>query len=279
MKKNFSINADENLATPAFWFIFKQDDILLQTIDDQLCLPKFPHHCLISSKQTPLYLGTYQKTPCYALEPHEDIHEKVHWPLANSAFHTLKLTSIFQHELLWCMASRAKQLLFWDKTSQFCGYCGNPMIHHANEPAKLCAHCNKILFPRISPVVLVLVYKDNQILMARSHHFPASIYSILAGFVEQGETLEQAAKREVYEEVGITIKNLQYFGSQPWPFPDNLMIGFFAEYEAGEIEMDSIEIEDAQWFGLDYLPTFPNHLSLSRRMIDAFLANQQSGIK
>ncbi len=272
--ENCSDSNDHIAAAPAFWFIFKQDDMLLQTIDHQLCLPKFTNLFFISSAQTPLYLGTYEETPCYALEIHEKIHREINWPLKNIAFHALKLTSIFQNELLWCMASRAKQRLFWDKMSQFCGYCGNPMIHHKKEPAKWCNHCNKMLFPRISPAVLVLVHKNNQILMARSHHFPDGIYSILAGFVEQGETLEQTAHREVYEEVGITIKNLQYFGSQPWPFPDNLMIGFFAEYEAGEIDRDPIEIEDAAWFSVDNLPSFPNPLSLSRRMIDAFVANQ-----
>lgn len=120
--------------------------------------------------------------------------------------------------------------------------------------------------------MLALIWRDDEILLARSPHFMPGIYSLLAGFVEPGEMLEQTVVREVMEEVGLTIKNLHYFSSQPWPFQSNLMLGFIAEYAAGEIQIDATEIEDAQWFPLNKLPQLPKPVSLSRQMIDKYLA-------
>jgi NAD+ diphosphatase len=122
--------------------------------------------------------------------------------------------------------------------------------------------------------MLALIWRKNEILLARSPHFLPGVYSILAGFVEPGETLEQTVTREIYEEVGITVKNLQYFGSQPWPFPSNLMLGFTAEYDKGELKVDPHELEDAQWFSIHHLPTLPRPQSLSRIMINHFISTR-----
>jgi NAD+ diphosphatase len=137
--------------------------------------------------------------------------------------------------------------------------------------AKECPGCGFLSFPRISPAVIVLVEKENRVLLARVKRFTTELYSVLAGFVEPGETLEETVRREVEEEVGIKVKNLRYFGSQPWPFPDSLMIGFTADYESGEIKIDETEIADAGWYDPDRLPTIPGKISIARELIDWFV--------
>jgi NAD+ diphosphatase len=213
------------------------------------------------------YLGLYGVTPCYVAEVVD-----TQSPPDGMLFQPLRAPYHLVHdEDLFLIACRAKQILAWNKTTQFCGHCGYKTQHSEKERAKTCTHCPALFYPQVAPVVLALVWRKNEILLARSPHFQKGIYSLLAGFVEPGETLEQAAAREVKEEVGVSIKNLTYFGSQPWPFPSNLMIGFMAEYDLGEMVLDPIEIEDAQWFPIDALPPLPSPISLSRRMIDVFL--------
>lgn len=271
MKKTFlpQLHPDKNLNQPALWFIFKQDEILL--LNDTINTPSIPQLGDITTLDLKIerqyYLGTYDTTPCYVVE----IAEMEILP-TNMLFQTLRGSYALSHEEdLFLIASRAKQILHWDKATQFCGHCGHQTHHSQKERAKVCTHCDVVFYPQISPVVLALVWRKNEILLARSPHFQKNTYSVLAGFVEPGETLEYTVRREVHEEVGINIKNLIYFGSQPWPFPSHLMLGFTAEYDFGEIVIDPVEIEDAQWFNVKKLPPLPNPLSLSRRMIDAFL--------
>ncbi|MFH1481427.1 MAG: NAD(+) diphosphatase, partial [Pseudomonadota bacterium] len=130
-------------------------------------------------------------------------------------------------------------------------------------------------YPRLSPAIIVAVLKNDQILLAHSQRFPGQFYSVLAGFVEPGETLEECVQREVHEEVGITVKNIRYFGSQPWPFPDSLMIAFTAEYAGGEIRIDKSELTDAGWFSADHLPAVPSRISIARQLIDWFSEKDQ----
>ena len=193
-------------------------------------------------------------------------------PMNTSFLHIRQAHESINDTDLFSLASLGKQLLNWDMKTQFCGCCGGINKHSLNERAKICADCNTLTFPQITPAMLVLIWRKGEVLLARSPHFLAEIYSLVAGFVEPGETLEQTVIREVKEEVGITIKNLSYFGSQSWPFPSNLMLGFIAEYDCGEIQIDFTELEDAQWFSLDKLPKLPKPISLSRHMIDAHLA-------
>jgi NAD+ diphosphatase len=175
---------------------------------------------------------------------------------------------------LFAVAGRAIQLVAWDRTHRYCGQCGAATETLAHERAKQCPSCGLISYPRISPAIIIAVVKRNdgdaRVLLARNHRFPTGRYSVLAGYVEPGETLEECARREVCEEVGIDIKNIRYFGSQPWPFPNSLMIGFTAEYERGEITLEEGELADARWFSAGALPELPPKMTIARRLIDWF---------
>jgi NAD+ diphosphatase len=142
--------------------------------------------------------------------------------------------------------------------------------------AMRCTRCGMMHYPRVSPAVIVRVRRENEILLARSPGFPKGMRSVLAGFVEPGESIEETIHREVREEVGLEVENLGYFGSQPWPFPNSLMIGFTADYAGGEIRPEPGEIEDAGWYRADELPQLPPKVSIARRMIDDFVA--RSGV-
>jgi len=175
------------------------------------------------------------------------------------------------------VAGRAKQIVGWNRTHQFCGRCGTRTGPGPEEFAKKCPNCGMVYYPRLSPAAIMLVNRDNELLLARSPHFPPGMYSALAGFVEPGESIEETVRREVGEEVGIEVGEVRYFGSQPWPFPNSLMIGFLAEWSAGELEIgEPEEIEDAQWFRPEDLPPLPPKVSIARKMIDAFLAGKGS---
>lgn len=172
---------------------------------------------------------------------------------------------------LFLLAGRAAQIIEWDRTHQFCGRCGAPTQYAQGERAKRCPMCGLVSFPRLSPAIIVLVERGDEVLLAQGANFVGGFYSTLAGFVEPGESLEEAVHREINEEVGIEVKNVCYFGSQPWPFPHSLMIGFTAEYASGEIEIDPKEIADAQWFTIDNLPKVPQKLSIARKLIDSYV--------
>jgi NAD+ diphosphatase len=169
----------------------------------------------------------------------------------------------------FALAGRASELLDWQKNHRFCGCCGTPTAKKSGEFAMVCPNCGLPAYPRISPAVMVLVERGNDLLLARSPHFKPGVFSALAGFVEAGETAEQCAAREVREEVRIEIANLRYFRSQPWPFPHSLMIAFFADYAGGDITPDPVEIEAAGWFPRDALPPLPDNASIAHHLIDA----------
>ena len=167
-------------------------------------------------------------------------------------------------------AGLARQLLNWRRSHRFCGACGAPLTRHATERAMLCNQCGHIAYPRINPVVITLVYRGNQLLLAHKAGNLYPFWSLIAGFVEANESLEETVVREISEEVGVRVKNIRYACSQPWPYPNNLMIGFTAEYASGEITPDGEEIAEAGWFGRDHLPPIPSRVSIARRLIDAF---------
>lgn len=172
---------------------------------------------------------------------------------------------------LWRMAGRASEIVEWERAHRFCGRCGGRTVASGEALARRCTNCGALHYPRLAPAVLVCVMRGDRLLLARSPHFPARMYSTLAGFVDPGESLEEAAVREVREEVGIEITDLRYFGSQPWPFPSSLMVAFTAEHAGGELRPDPAEIEEAAWFEADALPAVPPRMSLARAMIDAFV--------
>lgn len=174
------------------------------------------------------------------------------------------------------IASRAFTIITWDKTHQYCGRCGHATEQKPQLFERFCPACSLVFYPRISPSIIVMIRKGDTILMARSPHFPPGVYGLIAGFVEAGESVEDAVHREVKEEVGIEVKNLQFFGSQPWPFPDSLMIAFTAEYASGELLLNHNEIEDAGWYQSDNIPGRPSSsVSIARKLIEYFIAEQQ----
>ena len=159
----------------------------------------------------------------------------------------------------------------WQTTHRFCGGCGSVMRNASKERARECPQCQQLSYPRISPCAMVLITQGEKILLARSPHFLPGVYSVLAGFIEPGESVEQAIEREVYEEVGLKVSNIQYQQSQPWPFPDSLMLGFTAEHAGGDIKPDKVEIEDAGWFSKTDLPKLPSTFSIARQLIENWL--------
>jgi NAD+ diphosphatase len=168
-------------------------------------------------------------------------------------------------------AGCATQVVEWASTNRFCGRCASPTERVATERCMRCPACGLQAYPRIAPAVIVLVRRGSEALLARGARFPGAFYSTLAGFVEIGESLEETIAREVREEVGIEVRAPRYFGSQPWPFPHSLMVGFFADWAGGEIRADGTEILDARWFRPDALPMIPPRLSIARRLIDVWL--------
>lgn len=183
---------------------------------------------------------------------------------------------VAEHE--WLAAGRAVQIVEWARTHRFCGRCGEPTVPAPGERSMRCPRCALVAFPRVSPAMITLVTRgrpgpDQEALLARGVQWTVPMYSCLAGFVEPGESLEATLVREVAEEVGVAVRNPRYFGSQPWPFPNSLMIGFTAEYESGEIECDPSEIADAGWYRRDALPPMvPPGISIARKLIDAWAA-------
>lgn len=167
--------------------------------------------------------------------------------------------------------SRARQLAAWLHQNRFCGVCGQAMQILKHESACECGSCKNRVYPRISPVCVGLVLKGDQILLARSPHFPPGIYSALAGFVEVGESAEQCLRREIMEEAGIEIDNIRWFGSQSWPYPHSLMMGFIADYASGELRPQVDEIEDLRWFKRDELPALPHPSTIAFQMIQDVL--------
>ena len=172
---------------------------------------------------------------------------------------------------IFAMLNRAKQLAHWLYDNRYCGRCGHRVSYAPKDSSLKCTHCDFTIFPRLSPASIVLISDQDKILLARSPHFTKGMYSLLAGFVEAGESVEECVHREIYEEVGLYVKNLRYFGSQPWPFPHSLMLGFRAEYHSGTLRLQVDEIENAQWFTKNNLPLLPSPRTISGMMIETWL--------
>jgi NAD+ diphosphatase len=253
---------------PAWWFAFQQNKLLVRTESSQLSLP-----CLVHFGEVGLiplcqhYLGNLEGRHCFAVEVAEEAK-----PPPGMTFEGLRQVYGRLDEDLFWIAARAVQIVEWDKTHQFCGRCGVRMKTRPTERARECPRCGLLHFPRLAPAIIVLIERGKQLLLARSKRFATGMYSVLAGFVEPGESLEEAVEREIREEVGLNVKEIRYFGSQPWPFPHSLMIGFTATYAGGEISIDASEIETAGWFTVDNLPPLPGKISIARKLIDTFIA-------
>jgi len=261
----------EEQSGPAWWFAYQENKLLVYEGPSGVSLPLLAD--FLELGLTPLskhYLGSIDNRHCHAVEVPEGTI-----PPAGMIFEGLRqLYGRLDEDFFW-IAGRAVQIIDWDRTHHFCGRCGTPLRTKSTERAKECPQCGLLHFPRLAPAIIVLVERGKQLLLARSRHFMPGMFSVLAGFVEPGESLENAVVREVREEVGIDIKDIKYFGSQPWPFPHSLMIGFTATYASGEITIDDTEIEEAGWFTVDSLPRIPGKISIARKLIDWFLTKQE----
>jgi len=181
-------------------------------------------------------------------------------------------------EPLMALASRAAQVIEWDRSHRYCGVCGTPTERVGGERSRRCPACGHSSYPRISPAMMALVWRPGEVLLARSPHYTPGMYSALAGFVEAGESIEHCLHREVAEEVGLQVKNLRYYGSQSWPFPHSLMIAYSAEWAGGEIVPQASEIEDARWFPIDALPKVPPRFSISGHLIRDTVERLRGGL-
>lgn len=212
-----------------------------------------------------LFVGTVGGRHCWAI----DGDDVAAGPATPTGFVDLMRLFADVDEPTWAAAGRAVQLVEWARTHRRCGQCGHPTEDSPAERARRCPGCGLKVFPRLAPAIIALVERgDGRALLARNANWPTAMYSCLAGFVEPGESAEDAARREILEEVGVTVGELRYFGSQPWPFPHSLMLGFHAHYLAGEITCDGLEIAAANWFAPDQLPQVPGPISIARRLID-----------
>ncbi len=244
------------------YFIFSGFDLIV-TEDNKLVTDSSPFSEHIENI---LNIGSLDNTPCFVAEYSGEI------PAGFKTEH-LRTSYTILGDNLFEIARYAFHMVHWHKTSKYCGKCGAPTEIHSKENAKICTQCKYVMFPKISPAVLIAIVRDNKILLAQAKSFTRPIYSTLAGFVEPGETLEECVHREVFEEVGIRVKNLNYFGSQPWPFPDSLMVAFTAEWDSGEISLSEDEMVDAGWFDKDSLPPQPDSRSIAKRLINWFIEN------
>ena len=254
------------------WLIFQNDQLLFIYHDTSLQLPSTE----TIDDLTPYFLrhhpiGEFDNCTIFCAELQSTLpltHSLVCVPLRNALEHL--------GDEWYSIATKAFTIINWDRNHQFCGRCGHATKHKDNSFERSCTHCNLHFYPRISPSVIVLIQHQDQVLMARSHHFKPGIYGLIAGFVEAGESLEEAVHREVFEETRIRVKNLRYFGSQVWPFPDSLMAGFYADYASGELNIENDEIEAAGWYRFDNLPGRPSSkISIASRMLDHCIAQHE----
>jgi NAD+ diphosphatase len=260
-----------SIDAPGWWFVFYRDKLLIQTREQQ---PAVPYGNLLKAlcpepKRT-LFIGNIDRCPCYATLVESDAVVP-----AGMAFSGLRGLFGQLKTQFFSTAGRALQMVNWDRTHQFCSRCGSPAGTRSEEGAQRCTACGFLSYPRISPAVIVAVLKEDKILLAHNNRFPKSRYSVIAGYVEAGETLEACVRREIREEVGIEVENIRYFGSQPWPFSGSLMIAFTATYAGGSISVDKTEISNAGWFSANALPDIPDKLSIARRLIDWFVENRK----
>ncbi|MCX7089978.1 MAG: NAD(+) diphosphatase [Legionellales bacterium] len=254
---------------PKCWLLFQADGSLILNqqhavpTDKEISFlqPSFVRQFLLGVQQGKAYY-------CAELAPGQDVLSCTlqAWPLRQAL-------SLLPYEQ-YGVAVRASSILNWDRQHQYCGACGAKTMHPRENFERVCSQCQLSFFPRISPSIIVRIRKGDQILMARSPHFAPGVYGLIAGFVDAGESLEETVHREVKEEVGITIKNLAYFHSQPWPFPDSLMMAFTADHAEGEIKIDQREIEAAGWYPHDQLPGRPSiACSIGTALVDDFIAS------
>ena len=255
-----------------YWFVFCKTDIVLEKTDDGYTIPL--------SENCPTPLKAWSQV--LDIDPMPDGTSvkavSIDMPLTdNPAFEMCGLRNSYYKlpQAFYQTAGKCHELLYWNQNTRFCGVCGAPMKLNS-EISKRCTNCGKEVWPQVSTAVIVLVHRGEEVLLVRAKNFKDNHYGLVAGFVETGETFEEAVHREVMEETGIQINNLRYFGSQPWPYPCGIMVGYNADYVGGEIHLQWSELCKGSWFGKDNLPNLPEKLSIARMLIDDWLENTKN---
>ena len=241
------------------YFVFCQSDLVLQKTGD--------------SYQIPEEAPTELKPWTTVMDIDGAKAYRIDQPITNSDRYEmcgLRQSYYKLSEADYRLAGKCRELLYWDQSNKFCGVCGGTM-HFDTPISKKCDQCGKEIWPLLAPAVIVLVRKGDEVLLVHANNFRDDHYGLVAGFVETGETLEEAVYREVMEETGLHITNLRYFGSQPWPYPCGLMVGFTADYEGGKIHLQRSELSKGAWFDRNHLPHIPEKLSIARQLLDSWL--------
>lgn len=248
-------------------FVFYQDKLLLKitdNLDERIpCsheLPPLPGPLLSEQK---VYFADGSCATALALDSPWADSESWRMVGLRASYDELSLAD-------YQRAGKAYEILYWDSNSRFCPACGTPTVQQT-PIMKQCPQCGKELYPPISTAVIVLITKGDEILLVHARNFRGTFYGLVAGFLEAGETLEECVHREVREETGLKIKNLRYFGSQPWPYPSGLMVGFIADYDSGTIKLQHDELSAGAFYHRDALPEIPRKLSIARKLIDWWL--------
>lgn len=251
-----------------YWFVFCKDSLMLEKLPDgtytiPLCeeVPIEKKAWTTSHHISPMPDGT----EVYTLRIDAPVTDNPRYEMCGLRKSYYKLP-----RQLYLKAGKCQEILYWDENTKFCGVCGAPMKMHT-DISKRCVNCGKEVWPQLATAIIVLIHKDDEVLLVHANNFKGDFYGLVAGFVETGETLEEAVYREVMEETGIKIKDLSYFASQSWPYPCGLMVGFYAEYESGEIHLQRSELGDGKWFHHNDLPVIPEKLSIARKLIDHWI--------
>lgn len=254
------------------YLIFNQDTLLVKTISSTF---EIPNSNLFNNDFLETYKGFLISESADLNVYSFDVDDTFEIP-SDYSFISLREARDHHLDLAYLDAIQGLHVLNWSRKHKYCGVCGSKFDKINSDRSKKCSNCGNILFPQTSMAVITGIFKDGQILLAHNTNFPQGLYSLIAGFVELGETLENAVQREIMEEVGLKVKNIRYFGSQPWPFPNSMMIGFLADYDSGEINTDDIEIESAHWYTPENFPEIPHGFSIARKIIDYYTTNKKS---
>ena len=260
----------EETGAPRLWMLVQRDRVLFREADAALAGQREADR--LPRTGAAHFIGTLDGQPVWTAGVEDEAE-------AGKGWHFCDLFSVYgmTNEEIWMAAGRAVQIVEWERINRFCGRCGIPNEAVSGERSMRCPQCRLLRFPQLSPAIITLIHRGDEVLLARSHRFPEGLFSALAGFVEPGETVEGALAREVEEEVGLQVTNLEYRGSQPWPFPNSLMLGFFAEYAGGDIVLEDEEIAAADWFPVDELPNIPGPISIANRLITSWVARHSAG--
>lgn len=257
-------------AKETLWFIFHEGELFITNENGTHAVPcgmrppiEIPQGANVHA------IGEIGGIPCktFQVSQQPPCHENGQWTGLRESYDYIDLKQ-------YKMAGKAAQILYWDRNSRYCPACGTPTVQ-TSPICKQCPRCKQEYYPPISTAIIVLVRKGDSILLVHARNFKGTFHGLVAGFLETGETLEECVQREVMEETGLAIKNIRYFGSQPWPYPSGLMVGFTADYDGGEIKLQEDELTAGAFYTKDHLPEIPKRLSMARQLIDGWLKEQE----